>query len=236
MQAKESLCAELETAVNANEKDIVRILRESKEAWSRIGAVPRALEDKIEKRYKNAAVALQRTLDDRKKIAVEAEFTGLQSKLNLCHAVEQALVNATAATALDLDVLQSYQNDWEKMPPLRPEFERKMQHRFDCGITALKSNDRQYALELAKNASSLAQEVMRLEIVLGIESPAALARERLQLQVEVLQSSLKTGAKALPAESLSSQLANLCGAPVSVEPQMLNRLTQLIAHCKNVVA
>ncbi|MGZ3235869.1 MAG: DUF349 domain-containing protein [Burkholderiaceae bacterium] len=233
MQAKEALCAELETAVNANDKDILRTLRESKEAWSKIGAVPRALEDKIEKRYKSAVAVLQRKLDERKKSAVEAEFTGLQSKLNLCHAVEQALVNAAA---LDQDALQSYQNDWEKVPLLRPEFERKMRHRFDRGITALKSNDRQYAVELDKNAASLAQEVMRLEIVMGIESPAALARERLQLQVEVLQSSLKTGTKVLPAESLSNQLANLCGAPVSVEPQMMNRLMQLIAHCKNVAA
>jgi DNA repair protein SbcC/Rad50 len=232
MQAKETLCTELEAAVNANDKNILRTLRESKEAWGKIGAVPRALEDKIEKRYKNAVTALQAKLDERKKIAAEAEFTALQEKLNLCHAVEQAIVNAST---LEQDALQAYQNDWEKMPLLRPEFERKMRTRFERGITALKSNDRQYALELNKNAASLAQEVMRLEIVLGIDSPAALARERLQLQVEVLQSSLKSGPKALSGESLSNQLANLCGSPVTVEPQMMNRLKQLITHYKNVV-
>jgi exonuclease SbcC len=232
MQAKETLCTDLEAAVNTNDKEILRAMRESKEAWNKIGAVPRALEDKIEKRYKNAVAALQKKLDEHKKTAAEVEFTALQDKLNLCHAVEQAIVNAST---LEQDALQAYQNDWEKMPQLRPEFERKMRTRFERGITALKSNDRQYALELNKNAASLAQEVMRLEIVMGIDSPAALARERLQLQVEVLQSSLKNGSKAVSGESLSNQLANLCGSSVSVEPQMMNRLKQLITHYKNVV-
>ncbi|MGZ5788557.1 MAG: DUF349 domain-containing protein, partial [Burkholderiaceae bacterium] len=233
MQAKEALCAELESAADAGDKDILRTLRESKEAWGKIGAVPRALEDKVEKRYKNALASLQRKLDERKKSAVAAEFDALQNKLNLCHTIEQHLASGAA---LDQVALQAYQHDWEQLPPLRQAFDRKLKQRFDDCMAALKSNDRQYASALENNKTSLAQDVMRLEIVMGIDSPATLARERLQLQVEVLQSSLKSGAKASSAESLAAQLADLCGIPAVVEPQMMSRLTQLIAHCKSVVA
>lgn len=232
LEAKETLCTELESVVDATDKEIARILRETKDAWNKIGSVPRVSEDKLEKRYKNAVVVLQRKLDEHKKNAVAAEFAAMQSKLNLCHAVEQALINGTT---LEQGVLQTYQDDWQNLPLLKPEFERKMKLRFDSGLAALQSNDRQYASELDKNAALLAQEVMRLEIAMGIDSPTALGKERLQLQVEVLQSSLKTGVKALSAESLPTQLANLFGVPASTEPQLKHRLTQLITHCKNAV-
>jgi hypothetical protein len=232
LQAKEALCAELESAVSSNDKDIQRILRESKEAWGKIGAVPRASEDKIDRRYKAAVAALQRTLDNRKKSAVAAEFDVLLDKIRLCHQVEQVLASRAP---LDPASVQPYQDDWDKLPSIRPEFERKMKQRFDAGIAALKSNDPQYASALEQNKTSFAQDVMRLEIVMGIDSPAELARERLQLQVEVLQSSLKSGVKALQTESLSGQLSNLCGVPVAADALMMNRLMQLVTHCKNLV-
>jgi hypothetical protein len=103
-------------------------------------------------------------------------------------------------------------------------------------MDALRSNDRQYASEIERNVALLGQEVMRLEIVLGVESPAELARERLQLQVEVLQSSLKTGAKGLSENSIVAQLASLCSIPCLAGPQLVDRITQLMAKCKNVVA
>lgn len=232
LQAKEALCAKLESVIDADDKEILRALRESKDAWGKIGAVPHALEDKIEKRYKHAAAALQGKLDAIKKRAMEAEFIALQSKLDLCLALEQALVKGVSA---DQDVLLSYQNEWEKLPLLRTEFERKMKQRFDRGMTALKTNDRQYASEIDNNAAPLAQQVLRLEIVMGLDSPAALAKERLQMQVGVLQSSLKSGAKGPTAETLPAQLADLCSVPVLMDPQMMSRITQLISRCKTSV-
>ena len=229
LQAKETLCAELESAAGLSDKEIARLLRESKDAWNKIGPVPHASEGQIDKRYKNAVTVLQRQLDAIKKNAMDAEFMSLQNKLDLCVAVEQALVNGTA---IDQDALLSYQNDWDKLPLLRPEFERKMKHRFDRGMTALKANDRAYVTEIDKNAAPLAQEVLRLEIVMGLDSPAELAKERLQLQVDVLQSSLKSGAKGSSAEVIPTALADLCSIPVLVAPHMMSRMTQLIVHCK----
>ena len=107
-----------------------------------------------------------------------------------------------------------------------------MKHRFDRGMTALKANDRAYVTEIDKNAAPLAQEVLRLEIVMGLDSPAELAKERLQLQVDVLQSSLKSGAKGSSAEVIPTALADLCSIPVLVAPHMMSRMTQLIVHCK----
>jgi hypothetical protein len=54
------------------------------------------------------------------------------------------------------------------------------------------------------------------------------------LQVEVLQSSLKTGDKGLNnKDSLAARLVDLCGTAVLAEPSLNNRLSQLINRFKN---
>jgi hypothetical protein len=232
LQAKEALCAELELAVNADDKDLAGILRGSKEAWKNIGAVPRVSEGKIEKRYKDAVASLQKKLDGRKKRETEAEFVALESKLALCSVVEKALVDGTG---IEADVCQGYQDEWDRLPVLRSGFERKMKERFDRSLAALKAGDRQYAVELTKPNDSLAREIMQLEIIMGIESPAELAKQRLQMQVEVLQSSLRSGTKAPAMESCLTQLVNLCATPSATDSRLMNRIKQLIAHCKHTV-
>jgi hypothetical protein len=231
LQAREALCVELESAVNAEIKDLSRLLKQSKEAWRKIGVVPRALEEKIEKRYQDAAAALQMKLGEHKKNEAIAELSALESKMNLCRAIEKALADGAAPEHSSLD---TYRNEWDGLPALRPEFERKMRHRFDSAITAQQSNDRQYATRLASHEESFARQVMLLEIAMGIDSPAALSKERLRLQVEVLQSSLKTGDKGLNnKDSLAARLVDLCGTAVLAEPSLINRLSQLINRFKN---
>jgi hypothetical protein len=73
----------------------------------------------------------------------------------------------------------------------------------------------------------LEHDVLRLEIIMGIESPPELSRERLKLQVEVLQSSLKTGQKMPSQEAL---LLQLCGLPALTDSQLGSRIEQIAAR------
>ena len=119
------------------------------------------------------------------------------------------------------------QTEWQALPVLTAAWERALQARFDKAIAALNTTDRQHAALLQQNRSALEQAVLRLEIIMGIDSPPALSRERLQLQVDVLQSSLKAGQKPL---SQQEQLLNIVGLPALVDQQLGIRIERLAAR------
>ena len=100
-----------------------------------------------------------------------------------------------------------------------------MRSRFNAALAALASGDRLYAEMLEKNRGMLSQELLRCEIVVGIDSPPELSRERLQLQVEVLQSSLMSGQKAL---TYDAQLLRLLALPAHISSQTADRIEYLI--------
>jgi hypothetical protein len=66
--------------------------------------------------------------------------------------------------------------------------------------------------------------VLRLEIVSGIDSGPEFARDRLKMQVEVLQSSLKSGQKP---GSQTAQFLALCAMPALADARTASRIEQL---------
>lgn len=232
LQTKESLCVALETSRSAAESVITKLIRDTKDSWSKTGPVPRAAEESIEARYKTAMAALHNQLGQFKAAALAAESAALHGKMMLCHSIEQSLVSGSA---MDAEQLQSAASDWQNFASLPAEIEKKMQARFDAACKAAQSNDRQYAAAIEKNSPVLAQEVLRLEIFMGVESPAELAQERMKLQIEVLQASLKSGSKSSQPLSLSAQLGSLYSLPTAMDAQMMRRIEKLIAGSGNNV-
>lgn len=220
LQAKETLCATLEAAVQEPDAVIRKILRESQDAWAHIGFVPRASEPSIEARYASAVAALQLRLDSAKRLAQAAQLHALSEKLRLCHVLERALVDSRL---MDVSCLEQ----WAMLPRLSDDIEGALQKRFSAVQAALQVNDRAYAAMLEANRAQLSQEILRLEIVAGLDSPAELSRERLKMQVEVLQSSLRMGRKSL---SKDEQLYALCALPALVDAQDSSRIAQLLAQ------
>lgn len=222
LQAREALCAALEAALDAPEAAIATTLRESKEAWANFGPVPRASEPQIEARHKSAVLALQQRLDATRRAKEAAELHALRDKLVLCQRLEQTIANGAAS---DQDNPEAWRAKWQALPALSSEFERVLGRRFDAAINALQSDASRYATVLEQNGASLAQELLRLEIMTGIESPAEMSRERLRLQVEVLQSSLKAGQKPLARDA---QLLRLCSLAALADAQSVSRIERLI--------
>lgn len=228
LHEKEALCAALE-ALDKEPIDVLqKKMREATEAWSRIGPVPRASEQKIEKRYQSALAALQKRMNDAQRSAKEAQALALRDKLKLCHAMERLIVNNSAAD--DAQLMQA-ETEWHAMPQLPAAWERALRARFDQAIAALKTADPEHAALLQRNSAVLENDLLRLEIIMGIESPPELSRERLKLQVEVLQSSLKTGQKPPSQQAL---LLQLCGLPALTNPQLDSRIEQMTARIDTV--
>ena len=225
LHAREDLCKALETATFSGDDKaqlaaIAHTLRDAQTAWNGAGVVPRAAEARINERYQAAVVGVQAQADAIKRRAGAAQANALRDKLRLVQALEQSI--AGQGEQLDAD---AWQARWTALPPLGGDYDKALQGRFAAGVTALEAGRESYTRQLEANRAKLLDEVLRLEIVAGVDSGAEFARERLKMQVEVLQSSLKSGQKPLSATAAYLQL---CAMPALADDRTVSRIEQLL--------
>jgi len=226
LHAREAICAGLESAAfEGDDKAVLaaigKTLKDAAAAWHASGVVPRASEQKIDQRYRAAVGALQSQADAIRKRAGAAQANALREKLRLVQALESALAGADDIGSAD------WNQRWQDLAALPAEQERTLRTRFDAALKAAGEGAAArttYAGQLETNRQRLLSEVLRLEIVAGIDSGAEFAKDRLKMQVEVLQSSLKSGQK--PA-SHAAQFLALCAMPALVDARTASRIEQL---------
>lgn len=226
LHAREAICAGLESATfEGDDKAILaaigKTLKDAAAAWHASGVVPRSSEQRIDQRYRAAVGALQSQADTIRRRAGAAQANAMREKLRLVQALESAL-----AEAGEIDSA-AWIGRWEGLPTLPAEQERTLRTRFDAALKAAgEGADARaaYAGQLENNRQRLLSEVLRLEIVAGIDSGAEFAKDRLKMQVEVLQSSLKSGQK--PA-SHAAQFLALCAMPALADARTSSRIEQL---------
>ncbi|MCE3263693.1 MAG: hypothetical protein K0R43_2772 [Pseudoduganella sp.] len=226
LHAREAICASLEGVTFEGEDKAVlaaigKVLKDAATAWHATGVVPRASEQKIDQRYRAAVGALQAQADAIRKRAGAAQANAMREKLRLAQALERALADAGEIDDADWNAR------WQALPGLPAEQERTLRSRFDAALKAAGEGAAArsaYAGQLDNNRQRLLSEVLRLEILAGIDSGAEFAKDRLKMQVEVLQSSLKSGQK--PA-SQAVQFLALCAMPALVDERTASRIEQL---------
>jgi hypothetical protein len=224
LHAREAICKELEEATFSGDDKaqlaaIAKALKDAATAWHATGTVPRAAEPRINQRYHNAVGKVQAQADAIKKRAGAAQANALRDKLRLC----QSLENAIGSNGDAIDVAE-WQAKWAALPSLGNDYERALQGRFNAALSATDGKRSAYAQELERNRAKLLDEVLRLEIVAGVDSGAEFARDRLKMQVEVLQSSLKSGQKP---QSATQAYLQLCAMPALADARTASRIEQL---------
>ncbi|SHG59953.1 DUF349 domain-containing protein [Massilia sp. CF038] len=221
--AKEALCERLEQAAAAADASSAgKLLREAAAEWHAIGPVPRANEARVDKRYQSAVAALQHHLDTAKRDASRAQATALRDKLHLCRTLEAQLADASADPAAT-----DWNGRWAALPAVGSDYDKALHARLLAGQTAITGDRQAYAAKLESNRAALMHEVLRLEIGAGIDSGSEFARERLKLQVETLQSSLKSGQKPAGA---ATQFLHLCALPALADQRTTSRIEHLFAR------
>lgn len=238
LQEKEAVCAQLEQAIAAagagdaafDTSTVQASLQQAKAAWSRIGPVPRATERAIEKRFRDAAGTLQRllqTAQDHAAAAVAAaEAAQIDERLAMCFALDAVLTQGGLA-AEDAD---AWRTRWQAAPRLTHAaraLEQVLTQRFETALAGIGSNvvGEAYLQHLQQQRARFDDTLLEVEIALGLDSPPELARQRMQLQVALLQSSLKAGA---PSLSPQQQLARLCALPALADQATLRRLGNVV--------
>jgi len=192
--AKEAVCERLEAAApDATPSNVGKLLREAAAEWQAIGPVPRAHEARIDKRYHAAIAKVQHHADAARRAQDTALAGAVRDKLRLVQSLETALANPEAHTQA-----ADWRGRWDALLPLDGGYEPILRARFDAALAALEAQDSEraaYVRQMEGNRERLLNDLLRLEIAAGIDSGPEFARERLRLQVEVLQSSLKSGQK-----------------------------------------
>jgi hypothetical protein len=223
LHAREDICKSLEEATFSGDDKaqlaaIAKALKDAATAWNASGTVPRASEARIGQRYHNAVGKVQAQADAIKRRAGAAQANALRDKLRLSQSLEGEIA---ANGAIDVS---DWQAKWAALPSLGNDYERALQGRFDAALAATNGDRAAYAAQLERNRDKLLDEILRLEIVAGVDSGAEFARERLKMQVEVLQSSLKSGQKP---QSATAAYLQLCAMPALADARTASRIEQL---------
>ncbi len=226
---KEAISARLEAAApDVTPATAGKLLREAAAEWAAAGPVPRAHEARVEKRYHAAVAAVQHHADVARRAAGLALAGAVRDKLRLIQALETAIVNPDAHTNPS-----DWHARWEALLPLEGGYEPVLRARFDAALAALDGDRAAHVRQLEGNRERLLHELLRLEIAAGIDSGAEFARERLKLQVEVLQSSLKAGHKAGQKgghDGAANGLRELLALPALADARTETRIEQLLTR------
>ncbi len=218
LKAKEAICISLETAHEASPTEQGKLLRSTAESWQQIGAVPRASEQAVEQRFQNARQQLQKHIEQAKRQTRQTEIANLHGKLQLCLQLEAARVAILDTSTFDAG---SWSARWQALASVSPALETLFKQRFEAALNANES----YLAHIKAQSAPFLTELLRMEILLGLESPPAYAHERLKIQVQVLQSSLRSGQKP---EAPQSQASRLCAWPVVLDEADTIRLEKVL--------
>lgn len=223
LREKEEICGMLESAIDEPIDELIRIMQQAKEAWSKAGHVPRQAESQIKARFDAAQQALESKLELARHTSSAKNVDALCEKLALCLALENNFVHQGDGGEVDHGRIQEL---WQHMPLTFVSFEKALFSRLNGLVAAARSGERQYASLLVQNQAFFMQDLLSLEILAEMDSPPGLSRERLKLQVQMLQSSLKAKHEVKHKE----RLLQICEVPALADEKSQERLNRLIRH------
>lgn len=222
LHAREVLCLALEQTGVQPISTLTAQLRDSAAAWTACGPVPHAAQETIEKRYRQAVGVIKTQIDALQRGVADAQKEAVRLKLQLCRRLESALANSPPISD---DLVVQLSGEWEKLASTATRHDAPLTNRFEQGLQAHRISDHSYTQKLIANQVTVQHELLRLEIMLSLDSPAQLSRERLKLQVDVLQAALRAGQVA---DDKASELAALCALPAAIDAETAARLERIV--------
>jgi hypothetical protein len=115
---------------------------------------------------------------------------------------------------------------WEELALGSAKLNNVLKTRFQFVAKISTESIDQCRQQLQDNGKQWDAMCLHLEILLGVDSPAALSEERLQKQIEVLQQALRSGGDKQQVQEL---IFKLIGLSVSQNDSRVHRLQSLIA-------
>ena len=184
-----------------------------------------------EPRFRKARTAVEAALTGRARSREAASWQVLAAKEQLCESLDRAVLPGTDANGAQ-SAMNDVQERWAAMPELPAAQEKKMTARRDAAIVALTDPSRSttHAAAIAANAGGRREMLLELELVLGLDSPAALQSQRLALQVKQLKDRFKS-AVSVTAETAGERLLAWCAMAGVCDAADRPRVERIFAKC-----
>lgn len=230
-RALESLCEQTEQLAQSGDTDEAGVrarLRELQEQWRKAIAEsgPAAA---LEARFRTARTSVEDVLRGRSRASEAAVWQALFAKERLCEELD-ALVIAEADADADPTAVEALEQRWSALPPLAADWERKLLKRRDTALGARVAayGREDHADDIRKCAAARRDALLELELMLGMDSPADLQKERLAVQVKHLRDRFKRTA-ADSAGGAVEVLLHWCGLPGIAEARDRQRCERIVA-------
>ncbi len=231
-RALEALCEQMEQLAHASDADeaTVRVaMRELQEQWRKAitDGGPAAA---IEARFRTARTGVEDLLRGRTRASEAAVWQTLFAKERLCEELDAL---ALAGQDADPGAVESVQQRWSALPPLANDWEQKLLKRRDTTLNALAPLADAYAREdhaddIKKYAAARRDALLELELMLGMESPGDLQKERLAVQVKHLRDRFKRTTSDSTGSAVEV-LLHWCGLPGIAEARDRQRCERIAA-------
>ncbi|WMW81988.1 DUF349 domain-containing protein [Undibacterium cyanobacteriorum] len=223
LDAKHELCLEIERLVESKEAD-VRVLSEKMatfdKQWRSLGAVPRESEKQIEARYKTAIGVLQSQISQLEMQRYQQQANQMSQFLQACFDVENAVFNSDSSqpnsgNLIDECIAQfnATKDVHSKALRQRALALQKMRAQTSAVSNALSSE------------TNLKDLVLKLELALELPSPVEEQARRREIQLSMLQQSLRQGRDAQSDQVMYEQLL---ATPCALSQQLQNRIHAIL--------
>lgn len=195
---KQRLCKQMEDlckSTMADLQDAERLMRGLIEQWNETGQLAKRDRQALEARFDKARDAFLAHAAGLRDDAAREQLALLRKKALLCMEGERLLVHPDPAELSS--VLEDLDNRWSETAPLTDDaVERAIQQRYQKLKQALMAGNQQrdqLLQELRANLEHRKEICLRMEIVCGVDSPAAEQQARLEFQANRLAEAIGHG-------------------------------------------
>lgn len=222
LEAKLAICQQLALEETTDQANIRRVIEKANTEWRAIGHVPRAQEQQIDKDFQGQIQRLQDAIEQLQSQVRQQKLQQFLDGLSLC----QQLESAVEAEHNWSEQVASVVKQWEELALGSAKLNNVLKTRFQFVSKISTESIDQCRQQLQDNGKPWDAACLHLEILLGVDSPAALSAERLQKQIEVLQQALRSGGDKQQVQEL---IFKLIGLSVSQNDSRVQRLQSIIA-------
>jgi hypothetical protein len=222
LEAKLAICQQLALEETTDQANIRRVIEKANTEWRAIGHVPRAQEQQIDKDFQGQIQRLQDAIEQLRSQVRQQKLQQFLDGLSLCQQLESAVESEHNWS----EQVASVVKQWQELALGSAKLNNVLKTRFQFVSKISTENVDQCRQQLQDNGKQWDAVCLHLEILLGVDSPAALSAERLQKQIEVLQQALRSGGDKQQVQEL---VFKLIGLSVSQNDSRVQRLQSLIA-------
>nr|WP_315467823.1 DUF349 domain-containing protein [uncultured Undibacterium sp.] len=223
LEAKLAICQQLALEETTDQASIRRVIEKANTEWRAIGHVPRAQEQQIDKDFQGQIQRLQDVIEQLQSQVRQQKLQQFLEGLSLCQQLESAVESEHNWN----EQVASVVKQWEELALGSAKLNNVLKTRFQFVSKISTESIDQCRQQLQDNGKQWDAACLHLEILLGVDSPAALSAERLQKQIEVLQQALRSGGDKQQVQEL---IFKLIGLSVSQNDSRVQRLQSIIAR------